>query len=59
MAAIRSDDEVGLGPRTVERPGAFHGADDVVTALHDDTGNVADARGVAQQLVVGFEESPY
>ena len=43
VAAIGSDDEVGFRPRTVERPRAFHGADDVVTALHDDPGDVPDA----------------
>jgi hypothetical protein len=34
MAAIGGDDELGFGPCTVQRPGAFHGADDIVTALH-------------------------
>ena len=57
MAAVWSDNEIGLGPRAVERPRALHGADDVVTALHDHPGDVADARGVAQQLVIGFEET--
>src|ERR1017187_327204 len=56
VTAVGSDDEVGFGPRTVERPRAFHGANDIVTALHDDSGDMADARDVAQQLVVGFEE---
>src|SRR5580704_17495688 len=39
VAAVGSDDKVGFGPRPVERPSAFHGADDVVTALHNYTGN--------------------
>ena len=43
VAAVWGDDEVGFGPLTVERPRAFHGADDVVTALHDDPGDAADA----------------
>ena len=57
MAAVGSDDEVGFGPRPVQRPRAFHGADDIVTALHDNTGDAADARGIAQQLVVGLEKT--
>jgi hypothetical protein len=57
VAAIGSDNEVGFGPRTVERPGAFQRADDVVTALHDHPGDMAYACGVPQQLVVGFEKS--
>ena len=57
VATVGGDDEVGFGPRTVKRPRAFHGADDVVTALHDYPGDAADARGIAQQLVVGFEET--
>src|SRR6185437_5477648 len=36
--------------------GAFQGADDVVTALHDHPGDLAYACSVAQQLVVGFEK---
>ncbi len=56
VAAVGRDDEVGLGPRTVQRPRAFHGADDIVTALHDHPGNVANPRGVAEQLVVGFKK---
>jgi hypothetical protein len=30
MSAIGGDDELGCGPCTVQRPGAFHGADDIV-----------------------------
>ena len=43
VATVRSDDEFGFGPRPEERPRAFHGADDVVTSLHDHPWNVADA----------------
>src|SRR5712692_7508379 len=57
VAAVGRDDEVGFGPRAEEPPRAFHGADNIVTALHDHPGDVADARGVAQQLVVGFEKT--
>src|ERR1700689_3086091 len=57
MAAIGGDDELGFGPFTVQRPGAFHGADHIVTALHDDTGDVANPRGVAEQLVVRFQKA--
>jgi hypothetical protein len=38
VAAVGGDDEVGFGPLTVERPRAFHGANDVVTALHNHPG---------------------
>ena len=41
----------------MECPRAFHGADNVVTALNDYSGDVADARDVTQQLVFGCEES--
>ena len=66
MAAVGSDDEFGFGPGAVEGPGAFHGANDVVTALHDHSGDVADARGVApprtaqgEVVVLGaFQASP-
>ena len=57
VAAVWSDDEIGLGPRTMERPRAFHGADNVVTALNNYSGEVADARDVTQELVFGFEEA--
>src|SRR5258708_5203004 len=43
VTAVGSDDEVGFWPRAVQRPRAFHGTDDIVTALHDHSGNVADA----------------
>src|ERR1035438_9398696 len=58
VAAVGSDDQIGFGPRSMERPRALHGADHVVTALHDHPGNVADTRGVAEQLVIGFQETP-
>src|ERR1039458_9868088 len=35
VAAVGGDDEVGFGPSTVERPRAFHRADDVVPPLYD------------------------
>src|SRR5580704_7488715 len=54
VAAVGSDDQIGFGPLAVQRPGALHGTDEVVAALHDHRGNVANTRGVAQQLVVGF-----
>ena len=57
VATIWGDDEFGFGPGAMERPGAFHGADHVITALHDDAGNVADARSVAQELVIAVKES--
>ena len=43
VAAIGSDHEIGFGPRSIESPGAFHGADDVITALHDHAWDVAYA----------------
>ena len=57
MAAVGGDHEVGFGPHTVQCPRAFHGADNIVTALHDDTGDVANARCVAKQLIVGFKKA--
>jgi hypothetical protein len=57
VAAVGSDDEFGFGPSAVECPGAFHGTNDIVAALHDYAGDVAYVGGVAQQLVVEFEES--
>jgi len=57
VAAIGSHNQLGFGPGAVEGPGAFHGTDDVVAALHDHAGDLTDARGVAQELVVGFKET--
>ena len=57
MPAIGRHDQLGLRPGAMQRPRALHGTDHVVTALHNHTGDVADARGVRQQLVVRFEES--
>src|ERR1035438_2851175 len=57
VSAVGSDYEIGFGPRTVERPRGLHGTNDVVTTLYDHPGDVTDARGVAQQLVIGFEET--
>jgi hypothetical protein len=38
-------------------PGAFHGADDIVTALHNGSRDVANPRGVAEQFVVRFQKT--
>ncbi len=43
-------------PYPVQVPGGRHGAHDVVPALDDDAGDVADAVHVPQQLVIGVEE---
>ena len=57
MAAVGSNNEIGLGPRTVKRPRALHGTDNVVSALYDNPGDMADARGAAQQLVVRLKKT--
>ena len=46
-----------LGQARCRCPGTAHRADEVVAALHDDTGNFADQRDVAQQLVVAVQET--
>jgi len=57
VATVVGDDEVGFGPRTVKRPRAFRGADDVITALYDYSGDAAVARCIAQQLIIDFDEA--
>ena len=57
MPCIRHDHQFRLRPGAVQGPGTAHRADHVIAALHDDAGNVADARHVAQQLVVDLEEA--
>ncbi len=42
VAAIGCNDELGLGPRTMKRPGTLHGTDDIVTTLHDHSRNLAN-----------------
>ena len=54
VTAIGSDDKFGFGPCTMKRPCAFHGTDDIVTALHDHCRNLADPRSIAQQLIIRF-----
>ena len=39
VAGVGGHDEIGFGPRAVERPGTEDGADDVVAALDDDSGD--------------------
>ena len=57
MSAVGSDDEIGFGPGAMQVPGAFHGTDNVVAALDDHSGDMANALRVAQELVVGFEKA--
>ena len=57
MAAVRRDHQVGLRPCTVQSPGALHGTDHIVAALHDHGGDVANGTDVAQQLIVGFKKT--
>src|SRR3984957_9654308 len=57
MAAIGGDDKVGFGPCAVECPRAFHGANNIVTALHNDPGDVLNPRGAAEQLIVRFKKA--
>ena len=37
--------------------GVLHRADHIVTAMHDDAGNVTDFVGIAQQLVIDLEKA--
>ena len=57
MSAVGSDDEFSFRPRPVERPRTFHRADHIVTPLYDHSGDLPDSRSVAEQLVVGFQET--
>ena len=54
MTAIGRNDELGLRPRTMKRPSTIHWADDIVAALHDHARNVANPRGIFEQLGIGF-----
>ena len=57
MPRVGHDAQVGFGPGFVQVPGALHRADDVVAALHDRRGQVADARHVVEQLRRGAQEA--
>ena len=58
MAAVRRDHQVGLRPCTVQSPGALHGTDHIVAALHDHAGDGANPTGIEQQLIVTFQKTP-
>ncbi len=53
----RRHDQFRLRPDLVQVEGVLHRADHVVAAVDDDAGNVDDAVGIAQQLVVDLEEA--
>src|SRR5690349_1066369 len=55
VPGIRHDDETRRGPGLVQIPRRPRRARNVVAALHDDTGNVAQAMRVADQLTFGEE----
>jgi len=55
VAAVGGDDQLGFVPGAVEGPGAFHGADDVVAALHDHAGDVAQAYNGRVQLSIEID----
>jgi hypothetical protein len=57
MAGVRRDAQVGFGPRAVKVPRALDGTYDVVTTLHYDRRDVADAWDIVEKLGVGAEES--
>src|SRR5690606_12033477 len=56
MAGGRGDHQFRPRPGLVQVPGVLHRAHDVVAPVVDHAGDVGDPAGVAQQLVVDFEE---
>src|ERR1700730_1852859 len=57
VTGIRNETQFCLGPRAIQVPGALHGADHIVAALHDDCGNVADLADILDELIVGAHEA--
>src|SRR5580765_1006333 len=57
VPAIGCNNEVGLRPGTMKRPRTLHGANDIVTTLHDDSRNVANPRRIFEQLIIGPHET--
>src|SRR6185437_681760 len=41
----------------MQLPCGLHGTHDVITALYDDRGNVADAMDIVDELIVGAQEA--
>ena len=56
MPGGRADHQLRLRPGLVQVPRIGDRADHVVAPVHDHAGDVGDAVGIAQQLVVGIEE---
>src|SRR5262249_376747 len=57
VAGIGHDPQVRFRKGTVERPGAGHRADDIVTPLDNHGRYVADTCDVRKELIVTLEES--
>src|SRR5205085_7135770 len=49
--------QLSLRPGSMQVPGTRHRTDDVVTALNDHPGNVADLPNVLDQIIVGRKET--
>src|SRR5437762_236673 len=52
MARVRRDVKVCLRPGAMQVPGTRHRTDNVVTALNDDAGDVANLSDVLDQIIV-------
>src|SRR5690606_8418305 len=57
VAGIRNDQELGLGPGFVQRPGLLRAAAAVVAPMDDHGWDVADLGHVSEQLAVDLEEA--
>src|SRR5262245_12470241 len=57
MSGVRRNVEVGLGPRAMQVPRAFHRTDYVVASLNDDTWNVTYPADILEQIIVGRKEA--
>src|SRR6185437_5002092 len=57
VAGVRHDAQIGFRPGAMQLPRGLHGTHDVVSALHDDRGDVADAVDLLDELVVRAQEA--
>ena len=57
VTGVRHDAQVGFRPGAMQLPRGLHGTHDVVTSLHDDGGDVADAVDIVQELIFAAQEA--
>jgi hypothetical protein len=57
MSRISYYDQLGFGPSSMQIPGGFHWANDIVSALYDHRWNVTNSIDIPQELIIHLKKS--